>query len=89
LSVTNIGDQAQSNFESNQRLTDTAGRQYEANTPRLIYGPTKGRATSIPVTRSRRRRRLTYRLGHSLPSWKFTIRSSPAARRFNTDGCQS
>jgi len=31
LSVTNIGDRAQSYFGTNQKLLDTAGRQYEAN----------------------------------------------------------
>jgi Domain of unknown function (DUF4352) len=31
LSVTNIGDQAQSYFGTNQKLVDTAGREYEAN----------------------------------------------------------
>lgn len=31
LSVTNIGDRAQSYFGTNQKLIDTAGRQYEAN----------------------------------------------------------
>jgi Domain of unknown function (DUF4352) len=31
LSVTNIGDQAQSYFGMNQKLVDTSGREYEAN----------------------------------------------------------
>ncbi len=31
LSVTNIGDRAQSYFGTNQKLLDTAGRQYEVN----------------------------------------------------------
>ncbi len=31
LSVTNIGDKAQSYFGTNQKLIDTAGREYEAN----------------------------------------------------------
>lgn len=31
MSVTNIGDRAQSYFGTNQKLFDTAGRQYEAN----------------------------------------------------------
>ncbi len=31
MSVTNVGDRAQSYFGTNQKLFDTAGRQYEAN----------------------------------------------------------
>jgi hypothetical protein len=31
LSVTNIGDQAQSYFGTNQKLVDASGREYEAN----------------------------------------------------------
>lgn len=31
MSVTNIGDQAQSYFGTNQKLIDTSGREYEAN----------------------------------------------------------
>ncbi len=31
MSVTNIGDQAQSYFGTNQKLVDTSGREYEAN----------------------------------------------------------
>src|SRR5258708_4503978 len=86
LSVKNIGDEPQSYFGANQKLVDSSGREYSANSTADMW-MNNGNATCdiIPGNQIQVRQQSTSQLALCTTRSRCTTRRSRVARRWTCD----